>query len=243
MNMTEALSLAIQKWEESSGRRNLSLLKRLTGVSYSTLRRVKQNETDITIENALKVAEVVMDDAAFQDFTERYMPSVAKTRVGVAVKSVDDEMLEFMKDKALIPIFLLATHRLGTNGAEVRDFYGREAERKFNELVNSGHLAMVRGGNWKLDRPLGSVSLETAREWLVAMAAICPVENDSINRASLAHVGWESVNFETAVAVYHAALDFVRKTVTLTRDERNKGDILIIFGSLFNVLKGTEEYR
>lgn len=243
MNLTEALSLAIRKWEDEKPNRNLSMLKRMTSVSYSTIRRIVQHETQATSETALRIAEYVMSREEFVAFTERYLPTFSITRTDIAVQSKDDDVQEYLQDKNFVPILLLASHRKGTNEAEVRDFFGREAAKRFTELVNSGYLSSAGMGNFRLDRDLGSVSLETAREWLTVMASICPLDNDDISRTSLAHVGWESVNFETAVEVYHAAIDFVRRAVALTKDKRNKGDILIMFGSLFNVLKGTEEYK
>lgn len=242
MSMTEALSLAIKKWEEGYSRRNLSMLQRLSKVSYSTIRRIVQNETVASPEVALKIAQHIMSEPELQAFVEEYMPTFVKTRTEVSVKSEDDGMLEYLENPHYVPVLLLASHKEGTNEAEVRDFFGREAARRFAELVNASHLSAMRGGNFKLDRPLGSVSLDTARQWIAVMASICPSENDEIERSSLAHVAWESVNFETAVMIYHAQIDFVRKAMALLRDERNKGNVLIMFGSLFNVLKGTEEY-
>lgn len=243
MNMTEALCLAIERWESGSSRRNLSLLKRMTKVSYSTIRRIVSNETSANPETALRIAEHIMSEAELQAFVQQYLPTFAKTRTEVSVKSDDEDMAQYLEDRNYVPVLLLASHREGTNENEVRDFFGREAARRFTELVNSGFLGSAGRGNFRLDRPLGSVSLDTAREWLSVMASICPSVNDDLSRASLAHVAWESVNFETAVAIYHAQIDFVRKAMVLLRDERNKGDVLIMFGSLFNVLKGTEEYQ
>lgn len=242
MTMTEALSLAIKKWEAGRESRNLTMLKRLTHVSYSTIRRIVQNETSVLPETAMRIAERIMSQAELHAFVQTYMPTFAKTRTEVSERTEDEDMMEYLENRDYVPVLLLASHRAGTNEAEVRDFFGREAARRFSELVSGGHLAPASGGNFRLDRTLGGVSLDTARQWISVMASICPSENDNIERSSLAHVAWESVNFETALAVYHAAIDFVRQTMTLVRDERNKGDVLIMIGTLFNVLKGTEEY-
>lgn len=241
-SVTQSLCKAIGVWVLEKDNRSLALLARLSKVSYSTIRRIMQNETVPNSDTALKLADILMAKAERTIFAEKYTPTFAKNLAEVAYKSDDTDMLEYINDKAFIPLILLASHAQGTNEAEVRFFFGHESSAKFAELVDSGHLVRC-GSNWKLEKDIGSVSRETAREMLSVFTQICPAANDSISCASLAHVGWESVNLKTALAVFHLAVTFARDAIRLTSDPENKGDIMIFFGSLFNVIKGVEKLK
>ena len=110
---------------------------------------------------------------------------------------------------------------------------------RFDELVDSGLLTRC-GENWKLDKDIGSVSRSVARDFLGAFCRMAPAANDNINHASACHVGWESVNAQTAISIFHLAMNFVREAVKLTSNKNNHGDVLVFFGSFFNVMKGVE---
>lgn len=243
MAMTDSLRESIDRWLSAREKRSLSMLARLSKVSYSTVRRIVQGEKyEPSSNTAMKLAGVVMSKPELVAFATEYFPNMVADRTDVSHSS-EDELMELLEDSNYIPVLLLSSHKDGTNEEEVRYFFGNEFTHKFNEMVNAGHLKRVRGDNWRLEKDIGSVDLSTARQWLSAMANICPSHNDNIKKASIAHVGWETVNFETALAIYHAAMDFVRTSIKLTTDEKNKGDILVMFGTLFNVLKGSEAYQ
>ena len=243
MTMSEILCQAINCWIEEKPARSLSMLRRLSGVSYSTLRRIVNGNGSVTAETALKVADVVMTEAEFKRFTCDFMPALAKTRSEISYKPRSEDTLEMLYDRRLTGIILLASHRDGTSEVEVQEMFGLEAALQFRSLVEEGKLARAGSGNWRLEEDIGSVNLDLARELLASMAGLCRSTNDNIPTASLAHVGWESVNLETAVAIYHAALTFVRTATGLAAETANKGDVLVFFGSLFNVMKGVEAYR
>jgi hypothetical protein len=243
MSMPQKLREAIDRWVSGKEKRNLSMLARLGKVSYSSVRRIMQSETDDPTSNtAMKLAAVVMSKAELVAFASEFFPNMVAVRTEIFMKSEDD-LLEILEDTDYIPILLLSSHKDGTSEEEVRFFFGNEASYRFQVLVNAGHLTKVSADNWRLEKDLGSVNLETAREWISVMASICPSHNDNLKNSSIAHVGFESVNFETALAIYHAGMDFVRTTIRLTTDQNNRGDLLVMFGTLFNVLKGSEAYK
>lgn len=251
MSMTESLREAIAAWLKEKPRRNLSTLARLSSVSYSTLRRIANAGSETSDDTALKIADVVMDDKALKAFAWQWMPAMAKVRTDIAYKvsSPENEELlrELLADKHLTPILLLASHREGTNFEEVRAYFGEDMGQRFNRLVADGVFTECHTEkgfrNWRLVEDIGSVSLEMARDILTTMAHISPLANDELAHTSLAHVTWESVNLETALAIFHAAVDFMRKVSGLVSDKANRGDVLIMQGTYFNVLKGVEAYK
>lgn len=238
MSISQSLCPAIDKWLSVKGSRNLSMLARLSGVSYSTVRRIMQKESEPTMDTALKLADVVMTRVERVEFAKVHAPGFAMNIAGVAYKADDDSMLEYMS-ASYAPVIVLASHATGTNHDEVRYWFGDEMVRRFDELIDSGHLLRLNG-NWKLDKDIGSVSRATAREFLSAFCRMAPVVNDEVDHASVGHVGWESVNPQTAVAIFHLAMNFIREAVKLSSDKANHGDVLVFFGSFFNVMKGVE---
>lgn len=243
MSITHILRQFIDQWLEGKEKRSLSMLARRSKVSYSTLRRIMEGETSSSAETALKIADVIMTDSEFRSFTAEYLPGLAKTRGAIAYRPGDSETLEVLNDVSLAPILLLASHAEGTNAAEVQKYFGKEIARKFSELVDQGFFSLTPSGRWRLTKDIGSVNLETARSWLAAFSRMCLTENDELSKASQAYVGWESVDRGTAEAIYAAAVRFAETVNGLVRDPANRGDVLVFYGSLFNVLKGQEAYR
>lgn len=238
MSISQSLCPAIDNWLSVKGSRNLSMLARLSGVSYSTVRRIMQRENEPSMETALKLADIVMTRVERIEFAKVHAPGLSRNIAEVAYKSDDDSMLEYM-NASYAPLLVLASHAIGTNHDEVRYWFGDEMVRRFDELIDGGHLSRLNG-NWKLDKDIGSVSRATAREFLSAFCRMAPVVNDSVDHASVGHVGWESVNAKTAVAIFHLAMNFIREAVKLSNDTANRGDVLVFFGSFFNVMKGAE---
>lgn len=251
MSMTESLREAIAAWLKEKPRRNLSSLSRQSNVSYSTLRRIANAGSNTTDDTALKIADVVMQDHDLKAFAWRWMPAMAKVRTDIAYKASSPEKEELLRDllvdRRLTPILLLASHREGTNYEEVKACFGEDKAQRFNSLVADGVFTECHTAqgfrNWKLVEDIGSVNLELARDILSTMAQISPLLNDEVANASLAHVAWESVNLETALEIFHAGVDYMRTVTTLVSDKANRGDVLIMHGLLFNVLKGVEAYK
>ena len=61
MDLSTTLKEGIAAWLESSPRRNLRLLERFTGVSYSTLRRLQAGERTPTPDSIIPLCEVIFD--------------------------------------------------------------------------------------------------------------------------------------------------------------------------------------
>jgi transcriptional regulator with XRE-family HTH domain len=239
MSISQSLCTAIESWLSGKATRNLSVLARLSGVSYSTVRRIMQLENEPSMETALKLADIVMSRVERIEFAKVHAPSLAKNIAEVSYKSDDEMLMEYINNSSFVPVILLASHATGTNHEEVRYWFGDDMALRFDELVESGLLSRC-DSNWRLDKEIGSVSRSTAREFLRSFCRMAPAANDSINHASLCHVGWESVNPQTAIAIFHLAMNFTREAVKLTSDKSNHGDVLVFFGSFFNVMKGVE---
>lgn len=239
MSISQSLCPAIDRWISGKEARNLSMLARLSGVSYSTVRRIMQKESDPSMETALKLADVVMSLPERVEFARVHAPGLVKNIAEISYKSDDDVMLEYMNKPLYAPVIVLASHATGTNQDEVRYWFGDDMVVRFDEMIDAGILSQCNG-NWKLDKDIGSVSRSTAREFLAAFCRMAPAANDNIDHASVGHVGWESVNHQTAVAIFHLAMNFIREAVKLTNDKANRGDVLVFFGSFFNVMKGVE---
>lgn len=230
---------AVSRWESEKKTRSLSMLARLSQVSYSTVRRMMQGETvSPSIENCLSIAEVVMTVREQSKFANQLHPTLEKNRTNLSYP-VDEDLSEFLDDEGFFPALLLSSHKNGTDEDEVRYYFGQEVARNFKKLVDLGHLSRC-GKRWKLDKDIGTVKLGVGRSLLSILAKISPSENDSIPDSSVAHVGWESVDDKTAVALFHLSISFARESVELISNKDNRGDNLVFFGTLFNVLKRGE---
>ena len=243
MSMMQKLREAMDRWLGARKQRNLSTLARLSKVSYSTVRRISQGEsTNPDSRHVLALASIVMSSEELVPFAREYLPLLANDRE-LSIRSEHDELLDLMEDERYIPILILASHSTGTNEAEVTQYFGEESTKRFVQMIDLGILTKVGRENFRLESDIGGSSLETARKWISTMALISRSSNDYIDKSAISHVAFESVNLETALKIYHAGMDYVRTTMSLVQDPNNRGDILVMCGTLFNVLKGVEALK
>ncbi len=77
MNLVEDIQSAIERWMGTRRNGNLSVLSRLSGVSYPTLRRIMQAEFTPNLQTVMQVVSVIMDDKEGRNFLCRHFPDFA----------------------------------------------------------------------------------------------------------------------------------------------------------------------
>lgn len=70
------LTAAIHSWLQAGRNRSLSALARRTGIAYSTIRRVAQNESAPHPYTALSIADVVMPTSQRIEFLKKHFPTI-----------------------------------------------------------------------------------------------------------------------------------------------------------------------
>ena len=237
MTIGQTLSSAISRWMEAKDSRSLNMLARLASVSYSSVLRAAQGEGKPTQEVAVAIASVVMSEAELVEFVGKNWPALKRFVVDVSYRTNDEEFSRFLHSEEYLKLVVLASHVDGTNEKEVVEVYGKSSVPYFDDLVNSGFL-IRKGSNWALEKDVGSSSLEHARQCLATFIRMCNKNNDQTKGTSAAYVGWESLTKEAANKIAALEAKFCEEAFSIIGDKNNKGDILVFFGTLFNILKG-----
>lgn len=233
--MVSSLRVAVEGWLEANPRRSLRMLSRLSNCGYSTIRKFMQGETEPLLDTALKIADIVMTKTDRVSFASAHvgLSRIAKT----AHKTSDESLLELFAVNGYTPLLVLASHAEGTNEIEVRSRFGSNAVTKFWRLIDDGYLEK-QGGNWRLAQDVGSVNRALTRSMLAELIASAEESNDGIDKASIAHVAWETVNEKTAIAVHDLKIRYIEELAELMNNKDNRGNVLVTYGMFFNVMKG-----
>jgi hypothetical protein len=236
---TETLATAISRWLDARPTRSLQMLARLSSVSYSTVRRVAQGEVDSSQEVAVAIASIVMPDPELRDFVGSRWPALKKFVLNVSYRTPEDDLARFMHSEEHLRVLVLASHVHGIDEKDVIETFGQGSVPYFEDIITAGVLSK-KGTKWILDQNVGSTSLEHARQCLAIFIRMCHRRNDEITGASAAYVGWESLSKDAALKLAALEAKFCEDAFSIIADKDSRGDVLVFFGSLFNVLRGQE---
>ena len=241
--MQQMLVDAISGWYEAKPGRNGRMLARLASVSYSSVRRAESGDVEQKSDIVVPIAGVVMNPGQLGEFIRAFYPGLEKAvaRADYPANQADDVM-EFLLSEDHARIIMLASDPSGTSEEEVIQHYGRHALPYFQDILTAKILA-ERDGCWFFDRDIGGLSIPAGRKLLVSVAKACSQENDSISKASYALAGWEAVTPVAATKAYQIMEDAASKVCELLSDKNNRGEVLIAFGFLHNVIKGVERLK
>nr|MDQ3235868.1 hypothetical protein [Pseudobdellovibrionaceae bacterium] len=92
-----------------------------------------------------------------------------------------------------------------------------------------------------LERDIGGISLHQGRKLLALIAKSCSRKGDSTPFASYANAGWESLSPDSAKEVYRIMERTGKEVHAIASNPNNKGDVLVVFGMLHNVIKGIDK--
>ncbi|RYZ75454.1 MAG: hypothetical protein EOP04_33310 [Proteobacteria bacterium] len=151
-----------------------------------------------------------------------------------------DEIGEFLDSPDHLRIIILADSKTGTNEDEVERKFGESSLAYFEDLKDSDVLRH-RNGSWYFDGNLHASSMPQTRKIFSTIMMSCDRRNDKIPNASYSGFGWESVNHETLEKLYEMEERHDKERFALVSKPESKGNILAVYGSFLNVLKGLLE--
>lgn len=243
MSVMGELSQAIDAWVNRKPQtRTISMLSRLSNVSYSTVRRCVQGESEPSQEVALAIASVVMSDSEMRSFIGSHWPWLKRHIVDAnhARGENDDDVLEFLRSQPHFRLIVIASHVDGIDSDDVVRKFGESYLDYFEDLKNAGILHNS-GGKWVFDKEFGNVSRDLARTCLSHLLTVVPRQNDDIKNASSAYIAWESLNEEGNKLVSDEISDLCSRLYKIVSNQAYRGDILVACGAFHGILKGQEK--
>lgn len=216
------------------------MLSRLSGTSYSSVWRAANKEGEVSQTIALAVASVILSKQELREFIGEHYPKLIDASISVKREGdKESNVIDFVSSPEYFKLLLLASSKEGTDAEEIGKMYGSSYLSYFEDLVESGELKEV-DGRWVLATDIGLTSLKLARHLLANVAQSCNPANDTKPYSSYAFLGWESLNEKAAKKVYKSIEKFNQEIYDVVSDQESKGDILVVYGLLQNVLKGQE---
>ncbi|MFW7381007.1 MAG: hypothetical protein ACOH5I_19480 [Oligoflexus sp.] len=243
--ITEELAIGIKDWiAKKPERRNLSLLARLSNVSYATVRRIASNEGEPTCDVAACICDVIFPRERMIDVFEKYYPRFARVINNVSYPTaVDDVTREYFSSKDHYPVIVLCCKKNGTASKEVEQILGEKGIDALNDLLEVGiiqekddKLLLAQDISLPFNYPL-------AREQMKMLLDLCRKKVDGIDGASAAQVMAEGLNKEGIEEVNELITEFIKSILMIVKDEKYKGDILWFGAWAHNVLLGEDELQ
>ncbi|WP_141736130.1 hypothetical protein [Oligoflexus tunisiensis] len=239
--MQEILAQSIREWLEAKPNRSLRMLARLTSISYSSVRRAAEGTVEQTQEIVLPIASFVMSPGRLSEFIRAYFPKLEKAVLDVYYPANDsDDIIDFILSEEHSAIIMLSSSRQGTTREEVVTLFGDVSAEYFDDIEASGVLTEIDGRLY-LEKDIGGISLHQGRRLLTLIVRSCSRKGDSIPFASYANAGWESLTPEATKDVYRIMERTGKEVHAIASNPENRGDVLVAFGMLHNVIKGAEK--
>ncbi len=220
---------AINAWTEGSRNRSLSGLARRTGVAYSTIRRIAQNESVPHPYTALAISEVVMSLQQRIEFLKKHFPTIGnlmeEAYPKLSVQPNEESFQRFLRMEPHNRIFSIAATAKGTNRRQIASLCGQVGIDSVNEMLDEGLLVELNDGtikysndNWtyaNVDEALSQVRLSTQHFDKTLVGT---------DGASLMH-STGSIKPELIPEVKKLVLKFIKDLNTLKNAEESEGDI------------------
>lgn len=239
--MQEILAQSIREWLDTKPNRSLRMLARLTSISYSSVRRAAEGGAEQTQEIVLPIASFVMSPGRLNEFIRSHFPRLEKAILDVYYPANEsDDIIDFILSEEHSAIIMLASSSQGTSREEVISLFGDISGDHFDDIKAAGVLT-EKDERLYLERDIGGISIHQGRKLLALIAKSCTRKGDSTPFASYANAGWESLTPEAAKDIYRIMERTGKEVHEIASKPENRGEVLVAFGMLHNVIKGADK--
>ncbi|RYZ55598.1 MAG: XRE family transcriptional regulator [Proteobacteria bacterium] len=221
---------AINAWTEGSRSRSLSGLARRTGVAYSTIRRIAQNESVPHPYTALAISEVVMTTLQRLEFLKKHFPTIGNLMEECYPTKLEAEpngeaLKKFLSMEPHNRIFNIAATVRGTTRRAIQSLCGQVGSDSLDEMLDAGLLVELNDGTIKYTNDSWTQSnVEDALQQIRHSTEHFDKNLIGTEGASLMH-STGSIKPERIPEVKALVLKFIKDLSALKNDEESVGDI------------------
>lgn len=228
MDFRDEMSQKIGYWLDSRRNASLQVLSRLSGVSYSTLRRIEQKEVHASLENTLQLLAVLTPREEAHAFLKRHFPDLGFLSEN---PSTEKEKQEPERREEFL-LQALASNRQGMSEGAAKKRVGESARELLDGMCRKG-LLTLRDNRYfaarSREHPSRSVLYLT---WLLELFDPRPVEG----WGSFAKIRTAGLSVEAVKEVHRIFNDTLYKIDSLLQDPANCGPHVIGYGLFSTVL-------
>lgn len=241
MGLLQELSALIEQWLLKRRNATLPLLSRLSGVSYPTVRRIHQRESEPTLNNVVSILSIVATGDEARGLLQKYYPELAQIIGPTLDRASLDEALEldhFTPDHFLI--LTLASIEAGVSIEEIKDRSGKRGLDVLFELEGLGAVERLRDRFVTREKALKIVSSDRVLE---SISHLCQLfDRQRIDsRGSLYRIKTEGLSRDAVLKVYailYEASEAIQKVID---DPLNRGEYVLGVGMVSTFLRFPEE--
>ncbi len=148
-DLLKELQDLIEAWVGSRKYANLSVLGRISGVSYPTMRRIMAGEMTPALQTVMQLAPVLLEQGDAQVFVARHFPEVAKLyrltdKQGYAVTSASEAFQSMSEDEFIV--YSMAAQKNGISRQRLQERLGESAIQAIDRLLESELLVELEPG-------------------------------------------------------------------------------------------------
>lgn len=243
--MRSTLRDGIERWLESRKNSSLSVLSKLSGVSYSTVRRCisEEYQYEPSLEVALAIASIVYDMDECNEFLSEFFPCFSKWmgkydfKKSVTQEDFSSEIASHLVDKDRARVVAVAATEDGTSRQAVRDLLGSEGLRVLDGLLEEKLLFEGLDGRISTcEKTFSIISPENVLGQITLWTSLYDFSNlNTENYASYQFVT-EGLNDKGLRAIADAKLRHANELVEIGHNKDFLGNKVVYSASFHNVL-------
>ncbi|MFW7377198.1 MAG: hypothetical protein ACOH5I_00130 [Oligoflexus sp.] len=232
------LQTAIAEYLETHSNLSIQSVSNKAQVSYSTVRRILQNEAnDVRDETILSLIQVIMSRPRRIDFLNKFYPALGALihQDEVEDSELDQEKLRLFRYKDPHNYVLkMALTAHGTNRTTIRRILGERGVNALEEMVEEGFLTEESSG-MVYHSSRGSVIMNADDILYQVKKDADYFDKDLVGSpfARLAHLS-ASLNQEAYLQLMELVSEFIKKSERLKEDPKSRGRTPIFIDLMIN---------
>ncbi len=229
------LSKLVDAWVKDHGRRNLKMLSRLSGVPYTSLRRIVQGEVEPNLDQALSILSFVASGNERMAYLEQFFPDSAKMFKSMLgninsdekVQSRDAVIERYFEDPEYCEIIELADSHQGLAKDRLRNVFGLRGLNKVTQLIDDEILEEDLINSKYKGYGQGKLNTVTFSSAIKRIKSLC----DMIlrTRLAVAYFRSESVNEAGILELKKIVVDAYQRVAQVVDNPEYQGDIPLGF--------------
>ena len=236
MDLSATLKEGIATWLNASPRRNLRLLERFTGVSYSTLRRLQAGERTPTPESIIPLCEVIFDREQTTKVLATHYPKMLSFFENVILHGNSYQNKEDGSspriDRVNFLIFAYCSSGKKVDRTEVARLWGIRGISILQELLDSEILREEHGA---IFNPVSSIIFSSRKDPCEHVAALLEFHSKPFSETEKRQLVYEvaAVDQKTYTQLCEAQSDYLARQSEILSGADDKSGTFVYYSAIF----------
>jgi DNA-binding XRE family transcriptional regulator len=218
-------SQLLRDWISAKPGRNLHVLARISGLSYTNLRAIESGKSDVTLETALRLLRILQPNTASTRNVFRYFPDIAPALAQLAQQRADQPVYRLLSQRACrAAVEIYGKRRMSCD--ELQRVVGPGAEAVAQELMDVG-LIHQSDDQYEPSQPFFHLN---SPDVLIPMLRLFL---DNVHREApwnLIDARFAGLNPEAAAAIQSILEEACSRVMQIKENPENAGEMTVAWG-------------